>query len=437
MTDNQQHLHSTVSLVSSQAENPRCLVQQAPVEILRIIFSRVVSMEPEDDLNNPYSILSSPNVSGVNTMSYLSCGSPFSLSHVCSHWRGVALGFPDLWTTIRIMWPGPQTFRLIQIWLLRSKTELLTFSLHQGHSDDSVSTTVAVFAQLVDQATRWKSVEIDIDNSIGLEFINNTIPPPLVLEEIKVMLRRRRDAAFSWRLSSFLHSSPRLYTVLWDNTEVPLSFHKMTWINVRSLTLYATQSLSDLLIMLGQCNRLEALTVHHQNKYQDLQTHLPAVCLPSLQTLSIGDISQMDVLFSRMTLPALTELRFLRGWDRDLSQTWDGIQDLITRSSCTLKFLGIEKLKQTKDIDIHIRNFKAPHLDLLDTLQLAFRRTSSTIHFGKHDAKNQKTLVRTREDGRCKLCIYISKGADDKIKPFDIGCAVRYAFAFDIECTSD
>ncbi|KJA17579.1 hypothetical protein HYPSUDRAFT_46199 [Hypholoma sublateritium FD-334 SS-4] len=418
-----QHPDSKVSPVSNRPENRSHSMQQAPVEILRTIFSLVVSTKAEDDLNNPYSILSSPNISGVNTMSYI-------------HWRGVALNFTDLWTTIHIMWPGRQTFRLIQLWLLRSKTKLLTFSLHQGHSDDSVSTTLAVFGQLMDQATRWKSVEFDIDNSIGMQFINGTVPPPPKLEEIKVMIRKRRDVGSSWRLSSFLHSSPRLYTVLWDNTEVPLSFHRMAWMNVRSLTLYATQYPSELLIMLGQCNRLEALTIHHQNKYQDPQT-FPAVCLPSLQTFSVGDVLQMDILFSRMTLPALAKLRFLHGWHGDLSQTWDGIQDLIIRSSCTLKFLGIEKLKQTEDTHIHIRNFKAPCLDLLDTLQLGFHQTSSTIHFTKHDAKNQKTLVRIQEDGRCKLCIYISKGADDKIKPFDIGCAVRYAFAFDIECTSN
>ncbi|KAF8961515.1 hypothetical protein BDZ97DRAFT_1828649 [Flammula alnicola] len=435
-------------------------IYNIPVEILRKIFEHVIiHPELEDDIYDPYATLTSPNAS-AHTTSYMSCASTFTLSHVCRHWHNVALEFPSLWSALRVIWPRDRHIELIELWLARGKSCSVSLYLHQGFESfymDNLTATAKILTLFIQHIKRWKSIELVLQDSV-----ETLIPYPIELkpdslESLKIVLRKgETNRVPRTRLCVLLHSSPKLRTVLWDTSarHVTIPIQEMEWSNVVDLTLNFTftQSLSELLYALTQCKSLQSLTVHHRSKPPRLHDILPSVTMPQLRRLNFGEFTQMYSMFANMTLPSLAELHLPRGILFASRETWESIQEMLQRSSCNLQAfiigasgrLGLEE-------ELCISNLRSKNFASLTRLELHFRKTSSRIDFpfssddeilNGDDAKDQRVdgqasyiaqLSAKNDSGKYVACFCVRKGHDGRIKPVDIACAARCAFALEGE----
>lgn len=415
--------------MSTQISYPSA-VYKLPNETLATIFGHVSTAPGQIDHD------------GDNTLSYRSQASPFALSHVCRHWRNMVLSMPDMWTNFSITKPGSLLVNLVLYWLLRSGDKPLIFGLYQGEENTSFSETFAVLLVLLSHARRWKSIRLQVDCRIELFINKDTMPQPVALESIQVALNNSSAIDLCVNLCEFLHSSPCLTEVSWDNSRVFISLPELQWTNITKLTLHDIQTAHLLLDALSQCERLETLKILGQ-VIQDLDDTLntPDVRLPNLRNFAVGQFVEFDDVFVSLTLPSLTKLTLLRGLDSaNLQHSWQVVHDLVSRSSCTLTSLTIGKVK-AKHGDIYVPNLKAPNFNSLETLCLLFHRTTSEIQFFPSDGKNQDIVVRqVKEKGQTcpKIHIRVPKalGPNSVAKPSDMGCAVRYAFAFNAEHTT-
>lgn len=357
----------------------------------------------------------------------------------------MVLSTPDMWTKFCIIKPGPNLVNLVLCWLLRSGDKPLVFGLYQGVGNDSYAETIAVFLVLLGHAKRWKSIRLHVNIRIDLLMNKNTMPRPDILESFYVALNMGAGIPLCENLSAFLHSSPCLTDVSWDNSFVFISFPALQWANITKLALHDIQTGHLLMDALNKCKRLESLSLLGQ-ALQDVDGawNAPNVLLPHLHTLSMGQFVEFNDVLVSLTLPSLTKLALIRGLDSaNLQHSWDVVHDLISRSSCTITWLTIAKVK-AKHEDIYVSNLKAPNFSALDDLKLYFHSSTSEIMFFPPDCKYQDVIsvFRAKERGQTgpKAYIHVQKTPTQnnvlKLKPSDVGCAVRYAFAFNAESTT-
>ncbi|KAF9072429.1 hypothetical protein BDP27DRAFT_413084 [Rhodocollybia butyracea] len=130
---------------------PKCHINYLPVELLREIFILCLPDETWTHLLNA----SDPPAP------YPPC--QLTLSQVCSYWRRVALSFPDLWSTIIVISPGPCHVPLVELWLERSGQLPLTFYIDNRNCDTwekecaSITAAEDVIYLLRPHVRRWKS----------------------------------------------------------------------------------------------------------------------------------------------------------------------------------------------------------------------------------------------------------------------------------------
>ncbi|KAJ7074667.1 hypothetical protein C8F01DRAFT_1101414 [Mycena amicta] len=84
-------------------------------------------------------------------------GSPMVLTHVCRHWREIALSMPVLWRAISM----DATADLISCWLERSGRKPLSIQI--SNMLDAVETSR--FASLVPHHARWEHIQLRIESS--------------------------------------------------------------------------------------------------------------------------------------------------------------------------------------------------------------------------------------------------------------------------------
>ncbi|KAF9262511.1 hypothetical protein L218DRAFT_408398 [Marasmius fiardii PR-910] len=83
------------------------------------------------------------------------------LTHVCSHWRMVALNSPFLWFTISLNNPTQRHIGMVSEWLERSKPCPLTLSLTV--LKDSREAEEIMFS-LLQHLHRWRSIHLGLMN---------------------------------------------------------------------------------------------------------------------------------------------------------------------------------------------------------------------------------------------------------------------------------
>lgn len=423
-----------------------CVMHKIPREILRVIFTLVVSSKEKKSPKDDFLSLAQRQITiaGHNTFSYLSKASPFALSHVSKQWRSIALASPKLWATFDIIFPGSRLIELIALWLSRSRNKPLMFSLCQARKcNDRKSLAFDILTLLIGDARRWKSVVIDIDS--GTEYsVSSSIADlrPSLLENIHVIYRSEGvDVDRHTTFSTFLHTSPRLKTVSWDNSTANLPFQQMKWTGIVSLTLHSTQSLPALLAALSECDRLESFYIRHQNEdFDDLDTQVPIVTMKKLKHLIVGKFFQPDILFHQLRLPSLSRLIFAEGLSKDYyGEHWDAIHHIAT-------FCGTRALKtivighvDVQCADDYADRFRMLNsrlsLKSLESIYLLFPNTSSKIQFGQHKTEDPVVVIgASHQDNQKPMAgINVSTNLKGKIRPYDMSCAVRYAFAFEAE----
>ncbi|KAJ6531135.1 hypothetical protein B0H19DRAFT_470850 [Mycena capillaripes] len=104
---------------------------------------------------------------------------PWSLSHVCRHWRTSALAFPKLWSFLDIEQTQENqegrspTLLLIEAYLARSDQHPLTFRLSYTYE----TLHYQPFLEYLGQHTaRWQTVILESPNLYALEYLSQGEP---------------------------------------------------------------------------------------------------------------------------------------------------------------------------------------------------------------------------------------------------------------------
>ena len=340
-------------------------VSKLPAELLVEIFLDVVSPS-EQESSSP------PTLYAPHTPSYLSCASPFSLSHVCSTWRAISLSLSSLWTSLQVIYPNdPKILSLLSLWVQRSRSHKLSLSLHQLHGyrrapeDESrnfeleFEATRQVWQLFLTLSDRWLHIDVNVCMSFRslLDNVNGTFlqqgwSASLPLEAIKVGFGPCESGLYgkggeagtllknhpilSDESTFFLHllrSSPHLRTVEWDNRYVPIPLDLVAkWpTSLTDITFYRSQDVISILSGLSTCKSLQSLTiyeqtvfsphlVHHANHYFNLtpmnaSRKLSPLDFPCLETIRLGSFPHPELLFDHLVVPSLHSLIVLRGYN--------------------------------------------------------------------------------------------------------------------------
>jgi len=114
---------------------------------------------------------------------------PVALSHVCRHWRTVAIGAPTLWTDIRV--PGDHTENTkeaARIYLERSKgcPIFLTWFMDWELSPNAVPEIVNNL--IIPGAERWQRITLVADNKVALDAFLAAVDPLAfpILQDIEI-----------------------------------------------------------------------------------------------------------------------------------------------------------------------------------------------------------------------------------------------------------
>ena len=124
-----------------------------PTELLIEIFHRARANSVLDDGNTNYP-----------------CPAALALTHVCRHWRNVALGAPTLWTDIRIVQYDTEEFReATRIYLERSKTCPIFLTWFSDPDPPYADVQRVINDLIIPQAARWQRITLLAGSNIAAE----------------------------------------------------------------------------------------------------------------------------------------------------------------------------------------------------------------------------------------------------------------------------
>jgi len=293
-------------------------------------------------------------------------------------WRNLSLHMPELWTNLRIVWPRKKKLvLLLSKWMSRAPSSSptrsggLSLSLYEGCDKRNVAPTRAILHLLLDHSRGYRTLELDLNTPVrqlvpralledrGSPDVNpSPFYPPAGLESLKIVLRNfapipngqpGEDSGYFIR---FLHASPHLKDAMYDNSIVPLPLDRVceTWKNLRTLKLYLSQPLPELLHALTRCVSLEKLKIYTQSDFAPRDPHtgqvdpvyaldIPHAVLPNLRALELPDFGQIEVLFDSITANSLTSLDI----GRMNSFAWRSMTRMLERSDAYLQTLILRK----------------------------------------------------------------------------------------------
>ncbi|KAG1781007.1 hypothetical protein EV702DRAFT_688250 [Suillus placidus] len=260
-----------------------------PPEILVTIFTYIVEEE------------NSKNYTGIPPRG--GAPTPMKVTHICRHWRQVALECPSLWTFIDCL-----SARWVAIMLERSKEAALVvmYSAPDNHC------TVEPLMQLLSQLHRIKvlkmgSFSIDVDRIVDCL---SSQPAPL-LQIFKYRILESYDPIFSIRPLSntiFQGCAPLLRSVELVECAFILTsdiFSRLRTLTLKQIENFPHPTLSQLLFTLKRMPDLELLTLELPSRIPENTEHFDQVPLTRLRSIALGvcTIRTAASLFSHLVLP--------------------------------------------------------------------------------------------------------------------------------------
>ncbi|KAF9530162.1 hypothetical protein CPB83DRAFT_905447 [Crepidotus variabilis] len=289
------------SVLGMTQQNNAAGISKIPVELLADIFFHVVSHPSPSvfESTHPMAEPDSELIRSSHSTDYASCASPYAISHVCSHWREIALSSSNLWTQLCVVLPThEELLPLLHLWIERAKDRPLELSIQEpsdqgcngrpGYSR-KLNTSRVVFDLFLSLIERWKSIDISLSHTPLEHLINPNLLSSLLssdtilqnLESIRVSslprapehdfhsgLESRRHSQVVPLIASLLHQSPYLRNATWGNldfvklseparhTHPPSSDHASSFSQTSSLW---PTSLSELTIHEVHCEDISAL----------------------------------------------------------------------------------------------------------------------------------------------------------------------------------
>ncbi|KAJ7589943.1 hypothetical protein C8J56DRAFT_825998 [Mycena floridula] len=279
------------------------------------------------------------------------------ISRVCGEWRAVALSFPRLWSTVRIVDKDLENdgvaleIEMLQIQLHRSAVHDLSVSIHYTSSEDP-PVNHPLLQKLLATSLRWTDLHIVTNRLTAFDAFTSLKG---FLPILKILHIWDYNASPADPISSIFELAPNLKT-LWGHSNAMAHFHlPFSQITTFESTLSCPcNSYPEILAQMPNLLTLSTLCrdpVGHIGGY-----HLPvSVSLPRLQRATL----QLDhskgphrarecFLLSRLRLPALQNL------DIQVHSSMDELRDLFDRSGCPLKNLRLEPayVRRTPCVDL-------------------------------------------------------------------------------------
>jgi len=285
---------------------------------------------------------------------------PMVLCGVSHHWREVALSTPALWSSISVLFIHGQlrpNGLLARSWLERSGQHPLSIEL-VVEGDPRLESLAEVFQIFIPTYKRWRHARFDLcragHSALSL-FPQNGLP---LLEFLDINLEsydffpRRSMTPFPDHLQHIFDESPRLRSLSWKWTHVKAPSLTTNQF-LTELILDSHLAISECLLILSMCPKLEQCTFHNICKISSPKHPLPSIVrYDNLRRLHAETGTPIPTLFQSLTLPSLESLTVLESTRRGLPFDLLGaeqISNMIMRSSPPLKELTLENIPFVED----------------------------------------------------------------------------------------
>ncbi|KAJ6544000.1 hypothetical protein B0H19DRAFT_293448 [Mycena capillaripes] len=249
--------------------------------------------------------------------------SPNILTQICAKWREIALFAPVLWRAISLEY---DQLRMVKAWLSRSGNYPLSFQMNEYAWTD-----IPILEALIAHRARWEYVELHIEQSQALTFIEGPLP---LLRELEIRVGTTRNEKYP---SFAFRQVPNLTTAtLWD-FDYPAAL--FPWSQLTSMNLIA-KTPSECTAVLKQTSNLVycELTISSETG-----TPEPDIHLPHLETLVFVNFTEESESAAGylpcFVVPALRRLQLPSDYLGD--DPIASLTSFISKSGCNLEEVHI------------------------------------------------------------------------------------------------
>lgn len=222
------------------------------------------------------------------------------VTHVCSHWRHVALNFPDLWT--KILFDHPKAaLKMFD----RSKKAPLSVTL--GQVSASISQKYRFLTRIMDEIYRIRKLSLYIDHKIGgsrLQEVHGLLSTRVapILETITIKYPSSKIPLEYMLPETFFEDSPRLRVVDLQNCNLHWNFpflHTLTSLKID--TVFSRHSVDILISAMANIPNLKTLSLISvfctPPDTGDVPVPAGIAQLPCLSNIHLGDALANCVAF--------------------------------------------------------------------------------------------------------------------------------------------
>jgi hypothetical protein len=221
-------------------------------------------------------------------------------SHVCKHWRDVALSIPILWTNI-VLHVTNETFKsqtaLVTTWFSRSGVSPLSFTL-EGREN-----VRPILAFLLQYCNRWQYINL----SVPLETLRSLEVAKGHLQRLETMRINGVSGRMPYSVEHVFESAPRLRKVS-SSFRLVRNGRCVSWSHLVELDArFVSYTVEDCLALLRSMKNLQKLKICVDSGTGVEEGHCRFAFshpLVSLDVLGTG----ARILFDHITLPSLREL---------------------------------------------------------------------------------------------------------------------------------
>ncbi|KAJ7186435.1 hypothetical protein C8R46DRAFT_275314 [Mycena filopes] len=261
------------------------------------------------------------------------CGilSPTVLTHICRHWREIAISTPRLWRAMSF--EGRHQTRMAKLWLERSGQSPLSIQTDEFDGDACIDDDEILEAIIPHQA-RWEYISFHLPpERAPLPSMDAPMP---ILRELELHIASLRGTSYPLAF----RDAPRLTSaILWD-FDYPTDL--LPWSQLTPISLIAKDTRACTEVLRGTPNLVHCELVTFAAWAR--QPHLgPDIRLPHLESLVLLHFAESSTLADdyilRLTLPALRRLQIPEEYlHLDPVAT---LASFIAKSGCKLEHLHV------------------------------------------------------------------------------------------------
>ncbi|KAJ7050001.1 hypothetical protein C8F01DRAFT_1264531 [Mycena amicta] len=328
---------------------------------------------------------------------------PLTLSHVCAHWRAIALSLPMLWSTLWIDRPRAAHVPMVALWLERSHSFPLSIHLRQTDHKICLSYPTAaehqfteeIFTLLVPHFPRWQTAELLFKSGPQEALAALPLSDESMLENVSLDVDSW-DPCSADALQAALFSRPSLRSITFLPGSQP---HTVPWASLTYLVTNGPECTTDTVLgILGASSALTTAGFTLSDQPDWAAPFVPPidtpVVLPAIKSLALkGNRISLAPLLNRLVLPSLESLSLEYAYvipsrvgteeDEDVA----ALRSLLVRSACAqnLTLFTLREFsrtpKTTEERHIAFLRVLAAQTTALEALELETHLSDRIVEF--------------------------------------------------------